>query len=36
VILKTEIDLAGVSPGLYVLAVRQPGMEWNRYPIRVK
>ena len=35
VILKTEIDLAGVSPGFYVLAVRQPGMEWNRYPIRV-
>ena len=36
VILKTEIDLAGVSPGFYVLAVRQPGVEWNRYPIRVK
>ena len=36
VILKTEIDLADVSPGFYVLAVRQPGMEWNRYPIRVK
>ena len=36
VILKTEIDLAGVPPGLYVLAVRQPGMEWSRYPVRVK
>ena len=36
VILKTEIDLAGVSPGLYLLAVRQPGLEWNRYPIRVR
>jgi hypothetical protein len=35
-ILKTEIDLAGVSPGLYLLAVRQPGLEWNRYPVRVK
>jgi hypothetical protein len=36
VILKTEIDLAGISPGLYLLAVRQPSLEWNRYPIRVK
>jgi hypothetical protein len=36
VILKTEIDLAGVSLGLYFLEVRQPGMEWNRYPVRVR
>jgi len=36
VILKTEIDLADVSPGLYLLAVRQAGLEWNRYPIRVR
>ena len=36
VILKTEIDLADVSPGFYLLAVRRPGLEWNRYPIRVR
>jgi len=36
VILKADIDFADVSPGLYRLAVRQPGLEWNRYPIRVK
>jgi hypothetical protein len=36
VILKTEIDLAGVSPGLYLLAVRHNGLEWNRYPVRVR
>jgi hypothetical protein len=36
VILKTEIDLADVSPGLYFLAIRQPGLEWNRYLIRVR
>jgi hypothetical protein len=36
VILKTEIDLTGVSSGLYLLVVRQPGLEWNRYPIRVR
>jgi hypothetical protein len=36
VILKTEIDLADVSPGLYFLAIRQPGLEWNRYLIRLR
>ena len=36
VILKTEIDLADVSPGLYLLAVRPPGSEWNRYSIRLR
>ena len=36
VILKTDIDVADVSPGMYLLAVRQPGLEWNRYPIRVR
>jgi len=36
VILKTEIDLADLSPGLYLLAVRQPGLEWNRYLIRLR
>ena len=36
VILKADIDVADVSPGLYLLAVRQPGLEWNRYLIRVR
>ena len=35
-ILKADIDLAGVSPGSYFLGVRQPGLEWSRYPVRVK
>jgi len=36
VILKAHIDVADVSSGFYFLAVRQPGLEWNRYPIYVK
>jgi hypothetical protein len=36
VILKTDIDLTGVSPGLYVLGLRQSGLEWYRYPVHVK
>ena len=36
VILKADISFGNVSPGLYLLGVRQPGLEWNRYPIRVK
>lgn len=36
VILSADIDLAGVSPGSYLLGVRQPGLEWSRYPVRVK
>lgn len=35
-ILNADIDLAGVSPGSYFLGVRQPGVEWSRYPVRVK
>lgn len=35
-VLKAEIDLAGISPGLYLLGVRQPGLEWSRYPVRIK
>jgi hypothetical protein len=34
-VLRAEIDASGVSPGLYILALRQPGLEWSRYPIRV-
>jgi hypothetical protein len=36
VVLRADIDLAGVTPGSYVLGLRQPGLEWNRYPVRVK
>ena len=36
VILKAHIDFADVSSGLYFLAVRKRGMEWNRYLIRVR
>ena len=36
VVLNANVDLAGVSPGSYFLGVRQPGLEWSRYPLRVK
>ena len=36
VVLNADIDLAGVSPGTYFLGVRQAGLEWSRYPARVK
>lgn len=36
VVLSTDIDLAGVSAGSYFLGVRQPGLGWSRYPVRVK
>ena len=35
-ILSADLDLAGVSPGSYFLGVRQPGLEWTRYPVRVR
>ena len=35
-ILKADIDLTGVSSGSYLLGGRQSGLEWNRYPVRVK
>ena len=35
-ILKADIDLTGVSSGSYLFGVRQSGLEWNRYPVRVK
>jgi len=34
-VLRADIDLGGVSPGLYFLGVRQPGLEWTRFPIRL-
>jgi hypothetical protein len=36
VVLRADVDLAGVSPGSYFLGVRQPGLGWTRYPVRVK
>ena len=35
VVLRAGVDLAGVSPGSYFLGVRQPGLEWTRFPIRL-
>ena len=36
VVLNADIDLTGVSPGSYFLGVRQPGLEWTRYLVRVR
>jgi hypothetical protein len=33
--LRVDVDLSGIRPGAYSLGVRQPGLEWTRYPIRV-
>jgi hypothetical protein len=35
VILRTDLDLAGVRPGSYFLGLRQPGQQWTRFPARV-
>ena len=35
VVLRAGVDLAGVSPGSYFLGLRQRGLEWTRFPIRV-
>jgi hypothetical protein len=35
VVLRANVDLAGISPGSYFLGVRQPGLEWTRFPIRL-
>jgi hypothetical protein len=35
VVLRADVDLAGVPPGSYFLGVRQPGIEWTRFPIRL-
>ena len=36
VVLRADVDLAGVSPGSYFLGLRQRGLEWMRFPIRVR
>ena len=33
--LQVDVDLSSVRPGTYSLGVRQAGLEWTRYPIRV-
>jgi len=35
VVLRADVELAGVSPGSYFLGLRQRGLEWMRFPIRV-
>jgi hypothetical protein len=35
VVLRANVDLAGVSPGSYFIGVRQPGLEWTRFPVRL-
>jgi len=35
VVLRADVNLAGISPGSYFLGLRQPGLEWMRFPIRV-
>lgn len=33
--LRADVDVADVRPGLYYFALRQPGLEWRRYLVRV-
>ena len=33
--LRVDVDLSSIRPGAYSLGVRQPSLEWSRYPIRV-
>jgi hypothetical protein len=35
VVLRAGVNLTGVSPGSYFLGLRQPGLEWMRFPVRV-
>jgi hypothetical protein len=35
VVLRANVDLSGISPGSYFLGVRQPGLEWTRFSIRL-
>jgi len=35
VALRAEVDLAGIAPGSYFIGVRQSGLEWTRFPIRL-
>jgi hypothetical protein len=33
--LRVDVDLSSVRPGAYSLGLRQPSLEWTRFPIRV-
>jgi len=33
--LRVDVDLSGIQAGAYSLGVRQAGLEWTRYPVRV-
>lgn len=33
--LRVDVDLSGIQAGAYSLGLRQAGLEWTRYPIRV-
>ena len=33
--LRADVDVGGIQPGMYFLALRQPALEWTRYPLRV-
>jgi len=35
VVLRADVNLAGVPPGSYFLGLRQRGLEWMRFSIRV-
>ena len=35
VVLRADLDLRDIRPGNYFLALRRPGLEWARYPVRV-
>jgi hypothetical protein len=35
VVLRANVDLASVPPGSYFLGVRQPELEWTRFPVRL-
>ena len=34
-VLQVDVELSSVRPGAYSLGVRQPNLEWTRYPIHV-
>ncbi len=36
VIMRADVDVAGVQPGSYSLGIRQNGVAWTRFPVRVR
>jgi len=35
VVLHADVDLGDIRPGVYLLGIRKPGLEWTRFPVRV-